>query len=466
MPSITFDRFDAGMDLRKGASASDSNRLRVLKNAYVTTGWQIARRPGLKHFATLSSGTKGLVAALGKLHTFTSVAVVAHANPLLQNNVCPHESGYALTDAVAGIAFNGYLYAVTQYSNGSFRHHYLDGTSPPRVTDGNCPQSGSVAKAASKLFAINGDVVRFCATNDPRDWTTASDAGYLPTGLQIGGTPNALAVGTYRSRLAVFSIDATQTWDVDPDPAAMKLNQVIDNLGTRYPGTVVNVGNDVYFLADAGFRSITTQEYTDNLQDVDIGSPIDSFVTDYVATNGLAAEASQVRGIYFQGGGQYIVAHDTRMFVFTYSRTAKVAAWSYYDFGRPIDALAELDGTLYIRSDDDVFSFDADTHDDAGETFETEVLLPYMNLKTPGALKQLWGVDLVMDGGADVSILFDQRDPLEETPVLAASDDTTPGATLPTEACGTSFAVRFRTSAGAAWRLDALTLHYETLGVL
>jgi hypothetical protein len=454
------------MDLRKGASASDSNRLRVLKNAYVTTGWQIARRHGLKHFATLSPGTKGLVAALGKLHTFTEVAVVAHANPLLQNNVCPHESGYDLTDALQGIAFNGYLYVVTQYSNGSYRHHYLDGTSPPRVTDVNCPQTSSIAKAASKIFAVAGDVVRFCATNDPRDWTTTSDAGYLPTGLQIGGTPNALAVGTYRSRLAVFSLDATQTWDVDPDPAVMKISQVIDNLGTRYPLSVVNVGNDVYFLADAGFRSITTQEFTDNLQDVDIGSPIDSFVTDYALTNGLATVPSAVRGIYFQGGGQYIVAHYTRMFVFTYSRTAKVAAWSYYDFGRSIDALAELDGTLYIRSGDDVFSLDGDTHDDAGETFETEVLLPYMNLKTPGALKQMWGIDLVMDGGADVSVLYDPRDPLEETVVLEASDDTTPGETLSVQACGPSFAVRFRTDAAAAWRLDALTLHYETLGVL
>ena len=38
MPVVTYSDFSIGKDLRKGASVSDANRLRELKNGYVTTG--------------------------------------------------------------------------------------------------------------------------------------------------------------------------------------------------------------------------------------------------------------------------------------------------------------------------------------------------------------------------------------------------------------------------------------------
>lgn len=46
MPSLTIDKFDGGLDLRKGAAVADANRLRELLNAYVTTGHHIKKRPG------------------------------------------------------------------------------------------------------------------------------------------------------------------------------------------------------------------------------------------------------------------------------------------------------------------------------------------------------------------------------------------------------------------------------------
>jgi hypothetical protein len=48
MPSIMFKDFQGGLDLRQGSTVADANRLRVLKNAYVTTGKSIKKRPALK----------------------------------------------------------------------------------------------------------------------------------------------------------------------------------------------------------------------------------------------------------------------------------------------------------------------------------------------------------------------------------------------------------------------------------
>jgi hypothetical protein len=88
--TIAFDRFDAGLDVRKGASVSDANRLRVLDNAYVTTGRTIRKRPGMRKVAILEPGTKGLRAAGGKLHTFYATGTITHAETLFVANKLAH----------------------------------------------------------------------------------------------------------------------------------------------------------------------------------------------------------------------------------------------------------------------------------------------------------------------------------------------------------------------------------------
>ena len=136
MSSITFDRFDGGLDVRRGASVSDANRLRVLENAYVTPGRGIQKRPCLSLVATLENGTKGLKAAGGKLNTFYSIGIIAHANPLFQANYVPHPT------AATGVAkvhfvdvFLGFVYAAIEYADASLWHHYLDGTVASKRAD-------------------------------------------------------------------------------------------------------------------------------------------------------------------------------------------------------------------------------------------------------------------------------------------------------------------------------------------
>jgi hypothetical protein len=232
MPSITFDRFDAGLDVRKGASVSDANRLRTLRNAYVTTGRTIRKRPGLNFIATLEVGTSGLRAAGGKLNTFYGSGSIVHFDARFVANKIPHPTSpsEAVTRIHFADVFNGYLYVAAQYANGDIRHHYIDSTaaltawaattayslgdirrpaidnglryevttagtsggSEPTwpttvnatvadgsvvwtcrataITDTNCPHSASVVKKSSKIFAVDDEVVRFCATSAPRDW--------------------------------------------------------------------------------------------------------------------------------------------------------------------------------------------------------------------------------------------------------------------------------------------------------
>lgn len=459
MPAITFSDFASGLDLRKGASVSDANRLRKLTNCYVTTGKTIRKRPGLTQFANLEVGTKGLRAAGGKLNTFYATGTVTHANAIFKANKIAHP-----TDATMEVAkihwadvFNGYVYVAAEYNNSDIRHHYIDGTTPTHIVDTNCPNTSAVVKKSSKIFATKEDVVRFCATSDPRDWTTSSDAGFLGVGIQQTGVTTPTALGEYAGNMVVFFRDAAQVWTVDPDPANMKFVQGLD-VGCPYPHGAANMAGDVFFASYDGIRSITTQSTTGNMIDVDVGSPIDSLIkADF-------SVGDNVRAFYFRGGGQYWVMNGSMAYVYSFSRTSKISAWSKYEFPFAITDVTELDGDLYFRAGDTVYKLDESATTDAGVNFSVEVEFPYLDFKTPGVLKQVMGMDTVMIGSADMQIKFDSRQPDFITPVIAMTGDTRPGEMTAVEIVSVGIAPVINCTNDGEFELHAITFYYENLG--
>ncbi|AZY49593.1 hypothetical protein C0J09_10930 [Bordetella avium] len=585
--AITFDRFDLGIDRRKGASVSDANRLLEMKNAYVTTGLATAKRPGTVKVTTLEPGTRGLFAGLGKLNTFYGSGSLSHADPRFVAHKLAHPVGERpIKDLWYADVFNAFLYAVVEYEDGSVQHHYLDtpdawkgvatvrlgdyvmptlpgsplrykavsvaqgvsswearkdmalnterqpvtpngfryqctvagvtggqepewptepnktvadgsvtwvsvgvdksGATEPawpqasggRVADGrivwqaettaiadkNCPHTKPTLKTASRIFAAgkDGSTVRYCAATRPRDWSSSNDAGFLPTGLQFSGDRNTMALGQHQSNLAVLARDGVQIWDVQGvDPTTMRLADRVENVGTSYPRTVRNVSGDLYFLADFGFRSITTLQYTDNLADVDVGSPIDSLVVPEIR------QTEDVPMAFFHyGTGQYICVIGSTMFVYSVSRSAKIAAWSWYQVPYRVDAFAELNGELYFRSGDDIYRFTNDASTDAGAPFEVLVQLPYMDFKAPGQMKRVLGVDLVIEGECEFSMHFDVRNPDAYTPPIRIRGNTRPGGMVPIECAGTEFSLSFRNISDKPFRIDAVTVYFEPLGAV
>lgn len=176
-------------------------------------------------------------------------------------------------------------------------------TVPLRITDENCPHTKVVAIAASKVFAGDTDVVRFCATLNARDWSSPDDAGFLPTGLQQKSQVGVDAMGVYRGNLAVWSGSTFQVWQVDPDPAAMALLDAMEGIGSIYQQAVQPVSDDLFFLSALGVRTVAIAEGTNNLASGDVGVPIDTLVQ-------AEKDAVDVEPIatYFPGAGQYWLA--------------------------------------------------------------------------------------------------------------------------------------------------------------
>lgn len=463
--TISFERFDYGLDLRKGASTSDANRLRVLKNAYTTEGRTIRKRPGTTKIATLEAGTTGLFAGNGKLNTFYGgTGTITHANTLFQPNNVRSKTTAAL--AVSKIhwadVFNGFMYVSAEYTTGEINHHYLDGAAPgaTHIADVNCPNTKQVTKISSKIWSIgiDGDTVRFCKTNAPRDWTAVSDAGFLPVGLQQSGANQSTALGFYTNRLVVFFPDSSQIWQVDVDPAKHAFLQAVD-VGSTLPYSHANMSGDVFFLSPAGVRTITRQDVTTNLIDSDVGSPIDR---DLLLGNFIVLANAKAQ--YYRGGGQYWLYSGNFAVVYTFSRTSGVAAWSVYEFPYSIDYMDELNAELYIRSGNDVYKLDRDVKTDDGVLFEVDIELAYLDFKSPGILKQIIAMDCVVTGTCDISHRYDPRDTaLVTDPPVTVTGDTRPGYLFPVELCVTSLAPVLRNYDDEDFELHQLTYYFDPL---
>jgi hypothetical protein len=462
VPSIIYDDFKGGLDLRKAASMGGANIQYVLRNFYTATGKSLKKRPCLNRISTLESGTAGLKAAGGKLNTFYNAnvtgAFITHADPRFVARNVPHPAtAQPVTKAHYGELFNGYLYAAVEYANGDIRHHYLDGTPNPIITDVNCPHSKQVKKIGQKIYAASGANVRYTKTADPRDWTAVSDAGSIPSGIHAAGSDTVTALGEFQKDLAIAYSDSMQIWGIDADPANNALKSTASNIGTMHSKTMATLASDLIFLAKQGFRSVSVVNLTDNLQENDVGSAIDALRSEILDTD-------DPQSIYYPTLGQLWEINGARAYVYSFARSVKMAAWAVFDFPIEFEDAAVLNGALYVRSGNIVYEVSDTVFADDGMVPLCEVEMFYQDAKTPGILKQFMGFDGVVKGSPEIAFKFNANEPEDVTDYLPIEGDMRPGELYPMEVCATAVAPILRHQRNEACEISLLQLYYENLG--
>lgn len=482
MSAITYADFSGGLDRRLSLNAQDPNKLWVLRNAYITQGKKIKKRPGLRALAgsfddigTPGQRYQGLFSINGGLRTYSTVFAsgILPAGVTAKTLSIPLSSGVGalLVDVVYAVVFQGFEYVVAKWEDQVdfhtfFVHHYLDGSVTERVLDVNCPQSGAATVAASRIFAIAGETVRYSAAGAATDWTTASDAGFLPAGLQQNTTASTTAVGTFQDALVVFFDESAQIWDVKADPSLNEIRKRIKGVGTQAPYSLADFANDLVFLSPFGFKSMRVSTQTDRIDDNDIGSPIDKLV---VADVAASTDATGVLGIWIPQIGQYWAVFQmgatSKAWVYTYSRYSKIACWSEYVFDILVTGVCTSAGKVYVRSQSKLYEFAEDQYTDDGTLIDVEAQLAFQDAKTPGVDKQVYGADYIVQGSPDISFLYDPRDPGKETVAMTIPGDTRPGQPLPVELVAPCIAPVFRHALDEAMEIEAATFYYHLLAV-
>lgn len=136
MAYILVEDFRGGLDARRMNQTATPGSLVELKNAHITRGGEIEKRPAFVELADLPTNTIGLAAAGGQIYVFGSVAASSITFPAgTPSNInyiqLVHPSAEALTDVLSVDFYNGQLYAAAQFADGRI-YHYFNGV---RITD-------------------------------------------------------------------------------------------------------------------------------------------------------------------------------------------------------------------------------------------------------------------------------------------------------------------------------------------
>jgi len=330
-----------------------------------------------------------------------------------------------------------------------------------RVTDPSCPNSPVVAIAASKVFAADGDIVRFSATANPRDWSTTQDAGYLPTGLQQANSNDAAVLAPYRGNLTVFNASSFQMWQVDPDPEAMAILDQMDGVGSSWQHAAQPVANDLFYLSQLGVRTVGIANAAENLASGDVGSPVDELIREEMAAGG------RIVATYYPGAGQFWLAFAragaTTVHVYTMARVGQAGAWSRYTFPFSVEAFAQLGDDLYIRHGNSISVVsELASSDQVGGSeinFPGLVWWPWLDFGTPGQTKMMEGFDYVGTGqGPSISIGYDQRNVAAFTPAYQVVNDTMPGGMVPIPVAAPTLSVKLAFAGGQKWNVQSVLL--------
>ncbi len=336
-----------------------------------------------------------------------------------------------------------------------------------RVEDVNCPNTKIVLILAKKIWCGDRDIVRFSATVNPLDWTSANDAGYLPTGLEQAGSPNTTVLGSYRKNLVNFSNSTFQAWEVDPDPANNAILDTIEGIGSSYHKAAVAVVNDMLFLTGQGVRSVSIAAAAANLEAGDVGMPIDSLVR--AALVGYTADPL---GFYYPAMGQYMLSIDNEIFVYA----TGVKAWSRFVMPFAIDNFVLSGDRLNYRAGDVVGYFEEgitydEVYDDEDEIvptyFDGVIQFPWLDFGQPGLTKMFHGFDIIGTGIPDVQFGYDENNLATFTASYVVEPDTlTDGMiSMPISAPSVSVKVTYggEINAATGWDLKAIFLYLEDL---
>lgn len=357
------------------------------------------------------------------------------------------------------------------------------------ITDATCPHGNAIVKIDQRILSIDADGIRGSYVNNPLRWTqlnegdpgyTAADdnaALYINTAQHASGE-SPVALGIHFGRLAVFSRNYLQVWQSDPDPTLWALQETLP-VGTRYPYSLANVAGDLLFLSSSGFRSVGYQAEYDNVQELDIGSPVD----EEILMNEPDGGYTNVRALYTVKYGQYMClcqgALDgvDRLYVMTFSKTARVLAWGVYRFhsglGELLDIQRSADDDVLLLFDKDgeqrVHIFDdMDLADQSPETeghrdIDSGFATVQNDFAIPGSDKRVMFFDVVAEGDAMYKIVPETQAE-EGVPAMLLSGDTRAGPRTPMNMpITTAPKITMRHTAREKLEVKSLQVDYEVL---
>jgi len=153
------------------------------------------------------------------------------------------------------------------------------------------------------------------ALDDPEDYTTADDAGFLDFQYVLRRGGELLDIGTYVD-LLIFYFRNTIVIYSGSDPTAsgdFAIAQLIEGAGVVDTGTIEGLGTDLALLYDSGVKSLKQIVTTGNLNMNDLSEAIDPTIRSQILSG------SNFSSAHYPSQGWYLLLIGTTIWVYSYT---------------------------------------------------------------------------------------------------------------------------------------------------
>lgn len=321
----------------------------------------------------------------------------------------------------------------------------------------------SILTFQQKLYSTVSTLLYFSGVNDAQNWVDAIGAGFINLGNENSGNETLNATAEFQGNLAIFSRQSVRIWSVDPDPELNRPLTTVQNSGTVAPRSVVPYGNiDVFYLSDSGIRSLRPRGLNDAVNVEDVGTQIDPLVIDQLTTESEETVARAVAS-FEPIDGRYWLAIGQKVYVFSNYRSGKIAAWSVYDFGAPVDELLQVDRRLYVRIGDAIYLYGGATGQTEPEDDEVTatVELPFLSGDNATAQKLFTGFDIACENEWTVDLLPNPNNEAELARLGIVYDVSYPQGRYPIEFPSSHVAAKLTCTKGGAASIINMAIHYD-----
>jgi len=237
---LLVEDFKQGLDTRRMFLTSKAGSLQKLKNAHITRGGEIEKRLAFANHATIPTGTFGLQAAGGSLYVFGSAAQPSGFPANLNYQRLQHPSGQAMTELVFSETFNGKIYAIAKYADGSL-YHFFNGT---RVTAWETialavGDNSAVAAALASQIEASAPFTAYSTGAVITITNVVPNQAFTFSGTAInGGTTNDQSISFSTVQAPAAAVSATGSLTVSASSTSGSITAVTVNGVNLLSGTV------------------------------------------------------------------------------------------------------------------------------------------------------------------------------------------------------------------------------------
>ena len=300
-------------------------------------------------------------------------------------------------------------------SGGDFHDHDSGTYGFQRVGDGgNLPANHTTSSfAPSWVLSAYGRIWCGGITGDTQtvyfsDLLAGSDfnsgsAGYLNLQEVLPNGDPVVAAAAHNGYIIFFGKKNTAIYANPLDTAALTLVEVLINVGCIARDSVQNLGTDVFFLSDAGVRSLQRVIQEKSLPMRDVSKNVRD---DLMSAVGSETDLTKIKSIYFERDAFYLLTLPTTKFVYCFDTRAALqdgsARVTIWDSMEPKAFAVTQDRNLLVGKPGYIGKYFG--HSDNNSIYRMQYFTNYFDFDAPTALKILKKIGWVLIGGTNQSV--------------------------------------------------------------